>query len=121
MHSPLKQRKRKAYRFGLWAEWLAVLYYLLRGYLPVARRFKTRMGEIDLIFVRGRTVLFVEVKARRQMASYVPLSSAQMHRVRRAAMLFVAKRAGLAHHAQRIEVLLVAPWRWPIRITEEGV
>jgi putative endonuclease len=35
-----------------------------RGYAILARRYRTRFGEIDIICRRGPTVVFVEVKAR---------------------------------------------------------
>ena len=35
-----------------------------RGYAVLARRYRTRMGEIDIIARDGETVVFVEVKAR---------------------------------------------------------
>ena len=36
-----------------------------RGYAILATRFRTRFGEIDIVAQDGRTVVFVEVKARR--------------------------------------------------------
>ena len=36
-----------------------------RGYAILARRYRTRDGEIDIIARDGRTLVFVEVKARR--------------------------------------------------------
>ena len=35
-----------------------------RGYAILARRYRLRMGEIDIVCRDGRTVVFVEVKAR---------------------------------------------------------
>jgi putative endonuclease len=35
-----------------------------RGYAILARRYRTRYGEIDIIAREGETVVFVEVKAR---------------------------------------------------------
>ena len=40
---------------------------LLKGYRILARRYRTRLGEIDLIARRGDLVLIVEVKARRTL------------------------------------------------------
>ena len=37
---------------------------MLKGYRIIARRYRTRLGEIDLIARRGDLVLIVEVKAR---------------------------------------------------------
>ena len=39
-------------------------YLLKRGYLFVARNYWTSVGEIDLIFLKGFTLVFVEVKTR---------------------------------------------------------
>jgi putative endonuclease len=39
-----------------------------RGYAVVARRYRTRGGEIDIIARDGRTMVFVEVKARESRA-----------------------------------------------------
>ena len=39
---------------------------MLKGYRIVARRHRTKLGEIDLIARRGDLVLIVEVKARRR-------------------------------------------------------
>ena len=35
-----------------------------RGYAILARRYRTRSGELDIVAREGRTVVFVEVKAR---------------------------------------------------------
>jgi putative endonuclease len=49
---------------GKTGEDLAVRELERRGYAIVARRWRTRRGEIDLIARDGATVVFVEVKAR---------------------------------------------------------
>ena len=37
---------------------------MVKGYRIVARRFKTKAGEVDLIARRGDLIVLVEVKAR---------------------------------------------------------
>src|SRR5690606_22493898 len=59
--------RRKAYRRGHASEWLAASALLLKGYRIVARRYRTKLGEIDLIARRGDLVLIVEVKARKTL------------------------------------------------------
>ena len=56
------------YRAGHFAEKMALLWLMLRGYWPVAMNFVvgrgTGAGEVDLIVKRGKTLVFVEVKKR---------------------------------------------------------
>ena len=50
---------------GARAEALAAEYLMRQGLAIVARNFRTRFGEIDLIARDGRTLVFVEVRMRR--------------------------------------------------------
>ncbi len=57
--------RRRAYRFGQFAETLCVWSLRLRGYSVLARRFDARVGELDIVARRGGVLAIVEVKARR--------------------------------------------------------
>ncbi len=59
-----KAKRIRAYRRGHRGEWLASLALMLKGFRIVARRYRTKLGEIDLIARRGDLVLIVEVKVR---------------------------------------------------------
>ena len=59
-----KAKRFKAYRRGHRGEWLAALALMLKGFRIIARRYRTKLGEIDLIARRGDLVLIVEVKVR---------------------------------------------------------
>lgn len=50
---------------GRFFESLAFLYYIVRGYKPLARNLHTPIGEVDLLFVRRKTLYLVEVKFRK--------------------------------------------------------
>jgi putative endonuclease len=50
---------------GQRGETLACDELLRRGYAILARRYRTRFGEIDIVAEDAGTVVFVEVKARR--------------------------------------------------------
>ena len=52
---------------GLVADW-----YEQRGYRVIARNWRCRAGELDLIVARGRQVVFCEVKARTSDAFGLP-------------------------------------------------
>ena len=49
---------------GELGEELAVRELTARGYAILARRYRTRHGEIDLVAQDGRTIVFIEVKVR---------------------------------------------------------
>ena len=50
---------------GKWGEGLAAEYLRKKRYEIVAANYHTRFGEIDLIAVNKKTVVFVEVKLRK--------------------------------------------------------
>jgi putative endonuclease len=52
-------------RTGRSGEDAALALYVRRGYRPVARNWRCRIGELDLVVARGDTLVFCEVKARR--------------------------------------------------------
>ena len=49
---------------GKLGENLACAALAERGYAILARRYRTRLGEIDIVARDGQTIVFVEVKAR---------------------------------------------------------
>ncbi len=51
-------------RFGKSAEDLAARHLKRCGYKIVARNYRTRAGEIDIIAREGRSLVFIEVKGR---------------------------------------------------------
>ncbi len=63
-----KHAKQDAERAGRIAEWCVLIIYILKGYWPLARRYKTPFGELDLILRKGRQIVCVEVKFRRAEA-----------------------------------------------------
>jgi putative endonuclease len=59
-----RPQRSAAFRLGLTAETKAAALLLAKGYRIVARRWRSPVGEIDLVARRGRVLAFVEVKAR---------------------------------------------------------
>jgi putative endonuclease len=55
---------RERVAFGEKGEDLACRELERRGYAVLARRYRRRGGEIDIVAIDGATVVFVEVKAR---------------------------------------------------------
>lgn len=60
------------------------------GYRILARRFRTRFGELDIVALDGGTIVFVEVKARRGGDPWAGLHDAKRAQVRRMAAAWLA-------------------------------
>lgn len=107
MSAPAPERRR-AYRRGTRGEGLAAAFLRLKGYRIVAKRFKTPVGEIDLIAKKRNTLVFVEVKARgRADEGLEAITPRQQGRVRRAAEYFIAAHPGLAALDMRFDAVVV--------------
>jgi putative endonuclease len=50
---------------GAWGEELAAQYLCRKGYKIIARNFRIRQGELDIIASKGKYLAFVEVKTRK--------------------------------------------------------
>jgi putative endonuclease len=91
----------------------AAARYLKRlGYVIVARSSHIRRGEIDLIAVDGRTVVFVEVKTRVSHDAGHPAEAVdreKQHRLTRLAMVYL-KRHHLLENPARFDVIAIT---WP--------
>lgn len=98
---------------GRHGEWLAAWYLRLKGWRILARRIRTPRGEIDLIARRGGTVIFVEVKWRERAADLDQAIDAWRLRRVVAAAEAVAHRYARGGEMIRIDVLLLAPGRFP--------
>lgn len=61
--------------FGDRGERLAVRHLKKSGLKIVARNYRNRFGEIDIIALDGQTIVFVEVKTRKSNAAGSPLEA----------------------------------------------
>jgi len=55
-----KGKKRRAFYFGLVAEVVVIFVLLLKGYRLIAWRYRTYVGEIDIVMRKRRQLVFVE-------------------------------------------------------------
>lgn len=112
-------RKRRAWALGRLAESLCAWHLRFRGYRILARRFRSPLGEIDIVARRGNTLAVVEVKARADAAQAMDsLGPRQRGRIQRAAEVFIAARPALAGMDVRFDVMVVTPWRPPDHIMD---
>lgn len=108
--------RAEAEKHGRQGEALAAWWLRLCGWRILARRVKVKVGEVDLIARKGRTVAFIEVKWRRDAAMLGgAIDANRLRRVARAAES-LAPRYAKAGDDVRIDVILVAPRTWPRRI-----
>lgn len=105
--------------FGRGGEAIAEAYLKKQGYRLLARRFRLRNGELDLVMADGKTVVFVEVRSRRSTALSDPLESVgplKQSRIIRAARVFLGA-ARLHDRPCRFDVVsVVTPPSLPPRI-----
>ena len=108
------EARRRSFRTGRLAELLAAILLMAKGYRILARRYGGRGGEIDLIAARGRTIAFVEVKARARMeAAQASIGAQKQALVSRAARRWLARHPGSAGLTYRADAVFLAPWRRP--------
>ena len=102
-----------AERRGRRAEAVAALLLRLKGWRILGRWMCTRVGEVDLVARRGRTLAFVEVKARDSAEGLdLAVDAFRLRRVAAAAEA-LAPRFARPDDAIRIDVILIAPRCWP--------
>ncbi|MCB9978296.1 MAG: YraN family protein [Rhodospirillales bacterium] len=82
----------RAWRRGHIGETAAAFLLFSKGYRILARRYKTPVGEIDLIARRGKWLVFVEVKVRRNIPEALEaISGNNKSRVMRAARWYLSR------------------------------
>ncbi|MGO4572539.1 YraN family protein [Microvirga sp. 2TAF3] len=108
------ERRRTTFLRGHRAERIALLFLLLKGYRPLARRYAAAGGEIDLIVMRGSTIAFIEVKARGLMEDALSsITATKRRRFSRAARAWLSRHPWAADKTWRADAVFVAPRRWP--------
>lgn len=105
----------RAERAGRRAESLAALYLRIRLFSIVTTRFKTPVGEIDIVARRGNLLVFAEVKHRKS-AGAAALEAVDTARIGRAAQWFMMKNPQFSAHDCRFDVIVLAPGRWPYHL-----
>lgn len=106
--------RRKAERRGRLSEYWAALYLLLKGYRIIALRYRTSLGEIDIIARKADLAVFVEVKARRSEREAVDaVSYTAQARIRSAGDLWLSRQKDANRLSLRYDIVAVQPGRWP--------
>ncbi|MBO0904094.1 YraN family protein [Jiella sonneratiae] len=113
-----EKRRRHLWR-GERGEWLAAWALRLKGYRILARQYRTRLGEIDIIARRGDLVAIVEVKARPNLVMAMDaVGRNAQRRIEAAADLWLAKQPDFSRLSLRFDIVAVLPRRWPVHVPD---
>ena len=104
----------KTTELGAWGEDLAVEALTKKGYRILARNFRCRMGEVDVIAEKDRILAFVEVKLRKNSRYGTPrefVTPAKQRKLRLTASFWLAGHLSAAELQPRFDVIeIVAPY-----------
>ena len=106
-----------AFRTGISAESRAAAFLIAKGFRILARRWRSPVGEIDIIARRRSLLVFVEVKARDRLDDAAwSVTDRQRLRIAAAAEVWLAQNADDRIRDIRFDAMLVAPGRIPRHI-----
>lgn len=112
-------RGLRARRDGRRGELVCALWLMLKGYRILGFRLKTPHAEIDILAAKGDVVAVVEVKRRTRLdAALDAVTPRQRDRLCRAAQSLAARRPDLANAAIRLDLVALAPGRWPLHVPD---
>jgi len=114
---PADPERQAAFGLGISAESRAAAWLIAHGYRILARRWKSPLGEIDIIAARRHTLIFVEVKARANLDDAAEaVTERQKQRIVAAAEVWLAANPMPAIRDMRFDAILVAPGKLPRHI-----
>ena len=103
----------KTARFGLLAEYAAILAYSAKFYCILHHRIRNFGGEIDLIASRRKNIVFIEVKARSSNIDDRFVSINQQKRIKAAAEIFLKTNPKYRGFNVRFDLVVIRPFKLP--------
>lgn len=103
-----------SYKKGMFAEYVAIIFLVLKGYRILKHRYKTRYGEIDVVARRGHVIAFIEVKSRKtEEGALEAVHPKTQRRIENAAKDFISRNSQLCGNSSfRFDVITVSkPFR----------
>jgi len=114
---PPRPERQVAFNLGISAESRAAAFLIAKGFRILSRRWRSPVGEIDIVARRRHLLIFVEVKARadfdRAAESVTPR---QRQRIAAAAEVWLATNGADGFRDIRFDAILVAPGKIPRHI-----
>jgi len=101
---------KNAHDLGAQGENIAAMYLESIGFKVLERNYRSRAGEIDIVALDGETLVFVEVKTRRQGgrfgAAAEQVTRVKQRRIARTALAYITHR-GLEGAECRFDVVAI--------------
>jgi putative endonuclease len=112
-----RPERQVAFRTGISAESRAAMVLVAKGFRILARRWRSPVGEIDIVARRRSLLVFVEVKAREKLDDAAwSVTERQRGRIVAAAQAWLARYPDEKITDIRFDAMLVAPGRIPRHI-----
>lgn len=97
---------------GDWFEQRAVDWLLRSGWRVVARNYRTRLGEIDIIALDNETLVFIEVRARQNpmfVSARGSIDPRKQRKISMSAQVFLKQKSEWSGRACRFDVIAFEP------------
>ncbi|WP_353287576.1 YraN family protein [Wolbachia endosymbiont (group B) of Gerris lacustris] len=106
---------RLRYFVGYFGELLVLIYLKLKFYNVIKRRFRCKLGEIDLIVSKKRELIFIEVKTS-LFGKEIPISHFQCQSIINSSKYFLSKNLDFLDYSVRYDLCFLSLKRRPIYI-----
>jgi|SRR5689334_6221495 putative endonuclease len=112
-----RPERQAAFRVGISAESRAAAFLIAKGFRILARRWRSPLGEIDIVARRRHLLVFAEVKARPTIDEAAEsVNERQRRRIAAAAEVWLAANPDENVRDIRFDAILVAPGKIPRHI-----
>jgi putative endonuclease len=112
-----RPERQAAFRVGISAESRAAAFLITKGFRILARRWRSPLGEIDIVARRRHLLVFAEVTARASLAEAAEsVDERQRRRIAAAAEIWLAANPDKTIFDIRFDAILVAPGKIPRHI-----
>jgi len=112
-----RPERQAAFRVGISAESRAAAFLIAKGFRILARRWRSALGEIDIVARRRHLLVFAEVKARASLDEAAEsVSDRQRRRIAAAPATWLAANPDKTIRDIRFDAILVAPGKIPRHI-----
>ncbi len=108
-----KDRRRREV-IGRRAEVIASIWLGLKGYKIEKTRLRLKSGEIDIVATKNKTVVFVEVKARKTLdAGLRAVPDSAWMRISRTAEIWMSHTSRFQNYDWRYDLVVICPRKFP--------